>query len=219
MEKNKQPAEVEYGIDKWEQWRAWFSIGVQKFHLQNAEDKKNAEWYVEMLKKAFANLSGSNELVQENEQLRRWKMEAAELLTKINSYAHKHLEIKLGQCAVEFTIARAKERDALKERCDKMEQLLKYARDTTHIESFAKRINEALKEGESNTPALGEGENKIVVHDNSDAFRNWITDVKGYEISLLGHFTGVSLPIGVTSEILAKEWHEYEAANNPKYNQ
>lgn len=51
---------------------------------------------------------------QENAELKRWKMEAAELLTKIHSYAHKHLEIKLGESTVEFVIERAKERDKFK---------------------------------------------------------------------------------------------------------
>lgn len=53
-------------------------------------------------------------VVDELEHLRRWKMEAAELLTKINSYAHKHLEMKLGECAVEFVIDRCKELDRIK---------------------------------------------------------------------------------------------------------
>lgn len=65
-----------------------------------------------------------DELKKEADQLRRWKMEATELLTKINSYAHKHLEIKLGQCAVDLVIGMAKERDELKERSDKMEPAL-----------------------------------------------------------------------------------------------
>jgi hypothetical protein len=64
-----------------------------------------------------------HEAQQENEQLRRWKMEAVELLTKINSYAHKHLEIKLGECAVEFVIAQAKERDELKQENEKMKAM------------------------------------------------------------------------------------------------
>jgi ribosomal 30S subunit maturation factor RimM len=62
-----------------------------------------------------------DESQKEVDQLRRWKMEAAELLAKVHSYAHKHLEVKLGQCNVEFTIAQAKERDSLKARCEKME--------------------------------------------------------------------------------------------------
>jgi translation elongation factor EF-Ts len=62
------------------------------------------------------------ELQQENAELRRWKMEAAELLTKIHSYAHKHLEIKLGESTVEFVIERAKERDEFKRQNDKLKE-------------------------------------------------------------------------------------------------
>lgn len=65
-----------------------------------------------------------DELAIENENLRRWKMEAAELLTKIHSYAHKHLEIKLGTSTVEFVISMAKERDALKERAHTLATIL-----------------------------------------------------------------------------------------------
>lgn len=53
-------------------------------------------------------------VADELDHLRRWKMEAAELLTKVNSYAHKHLEIKLGECAVDFVIDRCKELDRIK---------------------------------------------------------------------------------------------------------
>jgi hypothetical protein len=104
-----------------------------------------------------------HEAQQENENLRRWKMEAVELLTKIHSYAHRHLEIKLGESTVEFTIARAKERDSLKERCDKMEaalnEIIKHGENVRSIYKTGKPLfyikvaREALKEGESNTPA------------------------------------------------------------------
>lgn len=108
-----------------------------------------------------------DELKAENEQLRRWKAEALMLLSLVDAYADKHPEIKLGQGKVEFTIARAKERDTLKERCEKMEAALKWA--LYHAKECQKNhgieagnlidaIAEALKEGESNTPAPGEGE-------------------------------------------------------------
>jgi hypothetical protein len=58
----------------------------------------------------------------EIEELRRWKMEAAELLAKIHSYAHKHLEIKLGESIVDFVIERAKERDEFKRQNDKLKE-------------------------------------------------------------------------------------------------
>lgn len=63
-----------------------------------------------------------HQVEQENADLRRWKIEAAELLTKIHAYAHKHLEIKLGESIVDFVIARAKERDELKHQNDKLKQ-------------------------------------------------------------------------------------------------
>lgn len=123
-----------------------------------------------------------DELGKENNMLRRWKMEATELLTKINSYAHKHLEIKLGQCAVDLVISMAKERDELKERCEKMEAALKAIKykslvvgqpgckwgDTNHDSmSVAAGFNDALTEcvriadkalawtGGHNTPGKG----------------------------------------------------------------
>jgi hypothetical protein len=118
---------------------------------------------------------GTNELVQENERLKRWKMEAAELLTKINSYAHKHLEIKLGECAVEFVINRAKERDELKERCDKTEAALKelvrlkdkkdkegnFIGYPTLKQGAWEDARKIIKEGESNTPAPVQGEKEV----------------------------------------------------------
>lgn len=75
-----------------------------------------AEWATKMhvLKQDLA------QAIKESTQLRQWKIEAVDLLTKINSYAHKHLEIKLGQSTVDFVIAMAKERDELKERAEKM---------------------------------------------------------------------------------------------------
>lgn len=52
-------ATIEYGVEKFEGWYAWFRIGVQKFRLQDATDKEHAEWYVKMLHIAFANLGGT----------------------------------------------------------------------------------------------------------------------------------------------------------------
>lgn len=82
--------------------------GISLFEM----DKPNLEgweWYDE------TNESPAEQPVaDELKQLRRWKMEAAELLTKINSYAHKHLEMKLGECAVDFVIDRCKELDRIK---------------------------------------------------------------------------------------------------------
>jgi hypothetical protein len=46
---------------------------------------------------------------QENAQLKRWKMEAAELLAPIHAYVHKHIEANLGQCSVKLVIERCKQ--------------------------------------------------------------------------------------------------------------
>lgn len=67
-----------------------------------------------------------DELEKENSALRKWKIEAVELLTKIHSYAHKHLEVKLGECSVDLVISMAKERDELKERGQKLADALEW---------------------------------------------------------------------------------------------
>lgn len=46
---------------------------------------------------------------EEIEQLKRWKMEAVELLTQIHSYVHKNMEVSLGQCNVKLVIDRCKQ--------------------------------------------------------------------------------------------------------------
>jgi hypothetical protein len=56
---------------------------------------------------------------------------------------------------------------------------------------------------------------QVIIHNNSDAFRHWVSDIKGYPFALLGHSTGVWLPPGVTLEQFQKEWSDYELANNP----
>jgi hypothetical protein len=56
---------------------------------------------------------------------------------------------------------------------------------------------------------------KVVFHNNSDAFRNWVTVVKGYEIDRLEHSTGVRLPDGITLSMFESEWEKYEKLNNP----
>jgi|SRR6478609_1592747 len=42
-------------------------------------------------------------------QLKRWKAEASELLAQIHSYAHKNMEVKLGQCNVKAVIERCRQ--------------------------------------------------------------------------------------------------------------
>lgn len=102
------------GYDSYSPWR---DMELQINHPFRYEDQIKTNMEVT----AYA--TKLHEVQQENEQLGRWKMEAAELLTKINSYAHKHLEIKLGQCAIEFVIAQAKERDELKQENEKMKAM------------------------------------------------------------------------------------------------
>jgi hypothetical protein len=97
------------------------------------------------------------ELEAEIKDLRRWKMEAAEVLTKIHSYAHKHLEIKLGQSIVDFVINQAKERDELKEKGQKMADAMEWIQtygpgDQTTVNFITKALNawngNPKKEGE-----------------------------------------------------------------------
>lgn len=56
---------------------------------------------------------------------------------------------------------------------------------------------------------------QVVIRNNSNAFRHWVANVKGYPIALLGHCTGIWLPAGVTLEMFESEWEAYEKANNP----
>ena len=46
-----------------------------------------------------------HQLQRENEELKRWKMEAVDLLTPINAYAHKHLEVNLGDSCTRVVLA------------------------------------------------------------------------------------------------------------------
>jgi hypothetical protein len=114
------------------------------------------------------------------------------------------------------------ERDKLKERCDKMETALKKVKSKLNWLNDSDEIaiiTEALKEGESNTPAPVRQKDIYIFHNNSDAFRQWVTEIKGYVIVLLSHSTGIVLPMGITREMFEMEWKEYEKANNPKYQQ
>jgi hypothetical protein len=56
---------------------------------------------------------------------------------------------------------------------------------------------------------------KVIIHNNSNAFRDWVANIKGYRIALLGHCTGAWLPDGVTRDMFESEWEQYEMANNP----
>lgn len=82
-------------------------------------------------------------------------------------------------------------------------------------------FQEWLKYFKQQLPAEWSGEKEgkpkeaIVIHNNSDAFRHWVSDIKGYSFTLLGHSTGVWLPPDITLEMFESEWEAYEKANNP----
>lgn len=110
------------------------------------------------------------------------------------------------------------EHAALQAKCDRYEKALKEIELVGHggrpfsIAECKRIANEALSgEGEGEKPDGG----KIIVCNNSDAFRYWTANIKGYRIAHKGHATVIWLPKGMTSEMLAKEWQEYENANNP----
>jgi hypothetical protein len=82
------------------------------------------------------------------------------------------------------------------------------------VRDFMRNLaNEAISAGDGEKEPE---EGKIIVCNNSDAFRYWTANIKGYRIAHKGLKTVVWLPEGMTSEILAKEWNEYENANNLK---
>jgi hypothetical protein len=80
------------------------------------------------------------------------------------------------------------------------------------IDNTTRIANEALSAGEVEKEP---DEGKIIVCNNSEAFRYWTANIKGYRIAHKGHDTVVWLPKGMNSEMFAKEWIEYENVNNP----
>lgn len=111
------PAEVEKQLTE----KAEAIYEKLKEHAEGERDIAYAEGFTEGWYDGAASYAIKlHQAEQENTELRRWKIEAAELLTKIHSYAHKHLEIKLGESIVDFVIARAKERDEFKSENDKL---------------------------------------------------------------------------------------------------
>ena len=99
-----------------------------------------------------------------------------------------------------------KKNAALQARCDRYEDVL--ISIGNGCATPQRKANEALN---------GNVNEIIRFHNNSDTFRYWAEKIKGYEIKLLEHQTGVRLPNGVTLESFQREWEEYERANNPKY--
>src|SRR6266536_1594246 len=74
-------------------------------HLTNSPIK-----HIAVNAKEYASLQERlQQAEQEIVQLKRWKMEAAELLTPINAYVHKHIEASLGQCSVKLVLERCKQ--------------------------------------------------------------------------------------------------------------
>lgn len=59
-------------------------------------------------------------LAEENAQLKRWKMEAVELLTPINAYVHKHIEKSLGQSCVKLVLERCEQYEAARSLLEKV---------------------------------------------------------------------------------------------------
>lgn len=57
----------------------------------------------------------------------------------------------------------------------------------------------------------------IVIRNNSDAFKHWAENIKGYHICLLGHCVGVVLPDDTDRATFDAEWEEYQRENNPSY--
>lgn len=110
---------------------------------------------------------------------------------------------------------------ALQARCDRYEKALKEIRyvHKSSDSSAAWQLNQAQNiaiqalSGEGKDEKEPDG-GKILVCNNSDAFRYWTANIKGYRIAHKGHITVVWLPKGITSEMLAKEWGEYEYSNN-----
>jgi hypothetical protein len=128
-------------------------------------------------------------------------------------------------------VAAQKKYNELKENGDKMALALRRCINTMIVHpdyepnsEFRDRIesaNDAVNDWKALNDKPGEGKEvvipkeQVIIHNNSDAFRHWVSDIKGYPFALLGHSTGVWLPPGVTLEQFQKEWSDYELANNP----
>jgi hypothetical protein len=92
---------------------------------QAAEDKIDKALHAErnkmqklLTESETAWASKLHEAEQEIAQLKRWKIEAAELLTPINAYVHKHIEKSLGQCSVKLVLDRCQQYSELKIKYD-----------------------------------------------------------------------------------------------------
>jgi len=64
---------------------------------------------------------------QEIAHLKRWKMEAVELLTPIHAYVHKNMEVGPGQFGVKLVLDQCKKYDALQAKFERYEELLEWS--------------------------------------------------------------------------------------------
>lgn len=62
---NQRTTDIKFGVKEafLGDWQATFTIGVQTFSLEPNGDKNHALWYVEMLKKAFNNLTDNPAII------------------------------------------------------------------------------------------------------------------------------------------------------------
>jgi post-segregation antitoxin (ccd killing protein) len=100
------PAEVEIEISA----KADAIFENMKEHAESEWDVKYAEGFAEgWADCATEYASKLHRAQQEIEQLKGWKMEAAELLAQIHAYVHKNMEVSLGRCHIKAVINRCKQ--------------------------------------------------------------------------------------------------------------
>jgi chromosome segregation ATPase len=96
---------VEYATKLHEARQENESLTNQLKHHSGVSDEN-----MKLLRREYAALQDKQqEAEQEIAQLKRWKIEAAELLAPINAYVHKHIEVSLGQCSVKLVLERCKQ--------------------------------------------------------------------------------------------------------------
>lgn len=94
-------------IDTWP-----FAAQVSYHTIKNYMGLNNIVWPYDEPRLSTEYALKWQEAQQDIESLRRWKMEAAEMLSQIHAYAHKNMEVELGQCNVRAVIERCKQFDA-----------------------------------------------------------------------------------------------------------
>lgn len=99
------------GYDSYFPWEGFEQqISYPKYYESEIKARRQVTEYAAKLHQAE----------QENAQLKRWKMEAAELLTPIHAYVHKNMEVSLGQCNVKLVLDRCKQYDAARALLEKI---------------------------------------------------------------------------------------------------